>query len=96
MGFGYYYQFTPGSGFVAGVSVDADWVDLDKNAYVLAPPLLSVYHQRLDYLGTANGRLGYAFGRLLVYGTGGFAFGDPGYGGIFTAPIATSAATTAR
>ncbi len=29
----------------------------------------------LDYLGTLRGRLGYSFGRTLVYGTGGFAFG---------------------
>ena len=82
-GVGYNYQFTPGSGVVIGASVDADWVDLHKNAYYLAPASLSIYHQRLDTLGTVNGRLGYAFNRLLVYGTGGFAFGDPGYGGTF-------------
>jgi high affinity Mn2+ porin len=32
-----------------------------------------VDHQ-IDYLGTLRGRLGYAFDRWLVYGTGGFAF----------------------
>lgn len=30
----------------------------------------------MDYLGTIRGRLGYAFGRFMVYGTGGWAFGD--------------------
>ncbi len=30
----------------------------------------------LDYFGTVRGRLGYAFGRALVYGTGGFAYGQ--------------------
>jgi outer membrane immunogenic protein len=29
----------------------------------------------LDWFGTVRGRLGYAFGNALVYGTGGFAFG---------------------
>ena len=35
--------------------------------------------QRLDYLGTVQGRLGYAFDRFLVYGTGGFAYGNVNY-----------------
>ena len=46
------------------------------------------FQERLSYLGTANGRLGYAFDRFLVYATGGLAFGDihtaatvPGYFG---------------
>ena len=82
---GYNYQFTPGSGVVVGASVAADWVDLHKNAFVYAPDTLSIYHQRLSYLGTANGRIGYAFDHFMVYGTGGFAFGDPGYGGTFYA-----------
>ncbi len=86
-GIGYNYQFTPGTGFVLGASVDADYVDLHKNAFVLAGAgnfqTLSQYHQRLDVLGTANGKVGYAFGHFLVYGTGGFAFGDPGLGGDF-------------
>ena len=83
-GIGYNYQFTPGSGFVIGASLDADYVDLHKNAYVFgAGGALSQYHQRLDVVGTANGKLGYAFDRFLVYGTGGFAFGDPGYGADF-------------
>src|SRR5215208_3471443 len=29
----------------------------------------------LDWFGTARGRIGWAFDRVLVYGTGGFAFG---------------------
>ncbi|MCV5185543.1 outer membrane beta-barrel protein, partial [Escherichia coli] len=29
----------------------------------------------LDWFGTVRGRLGYAFDRWLVYGTGGFAYG---------------------
>ncbi len=30
----------------------------------------------VDWFGTVRGRLGYSFGRTLVYGTGGFAYGD--------------------
>ena len=86
-GLGYNYQFTPGSGVVIGGSVDADYVDLHKNAFDLAGTggfqTLSQYHQRLDVLGTANGKIGYAFDHFMIYGTGGFAFGDPGLGGDF-------------
>jgi outer membrane immunogenic protein len=32
----------------------------------------------LDYFGTVRGRVGYAFDRTLVYGTGGFAYGSGG------------------
>ncbi|MDH2310557.1 outer membrane protein [Methylobacterium brachiatum] len=32
----------------------------------------------LDFFGTVRGRLGYAFDRVLVYGTGGFAYGAGG------------------
>ncbi len=31
---------------------------------------------QIDYLGTVRGRLGYAFDRVLVYGTGGFAYAN--------------------
>jgi outer membrane immunogenic protein len=31
--------------------------------------------KKLDYVSTIRGRLGYAFGNALVYGTGGFAYG---------------------
>ncbi|MCX8254369.1 Porin [Beijerinckiaceae bacterium RH AL1] len=86
-GVGYNYQFTPGSGVVIGASVDADYVYLHKNAFDVAGAggfqTLSQYHQRLDVLGTANGKVGYAFDHFLLYGTGGFAFGDPGLGGSF-------------
>jgi outer membrane immunogenic protein len=30
----------------------------------------------LNWFGTVRGRLGYAFGPTLVYGTGGFAYGE--------------------
>ncbi|MBL7309201.1 porin family protein, partial [Escherichia coli] len=40
--------------------------------YVTDPRGLS----SLDFFGTVRGRLGYAFDRTLVYGTGGFAYGS--------------------
>ena len=93
-GFGYNVQFTPGSGFVAGVAFDISWTDLQKNTGYYGPPNpvignASVYTQNLDYLGTVNGKLGYAFDRFFVYGTVGLAFGNVTYGASFYNPGAT-------
>ncbi len=91
-GFGVNYQLTPGSGFVVGAAFDITWTDLDKRTGFLgadndvalpASPNRSVFQQNLDYLGTVNGKIGYAFDRFLVYGTGGLAFGNVTYGAQF-------------
>ena len=80
-GFGYNYQFTPGTGFVVGVAANWDWTDIHKNRFFLgtpqgpAPLTPSAYRQSLEWLGTATVKLGYAFDRFLVYGTGGYAYG---------------------
>ena len=92
---GYNYQFTPGSGVVIGIEADAQYLDFGRdrnNAFVsggaIAPGLILNDPRglaSLDYFGTVRGRLGYAFDRTLVYGTGGFAYGsgsaDRSFGG---------------
>ncbi|UMY20286.1 porin family protein [Methylobacterium organophilum] len=83
---GYNYQFTPGSGFVIGVEADAQYADFgrNRNRFLSTAPLAAtqVFNPNglsgLDYFGTVRGRLGYAFDRTLVYGTGGFAYGSGG------------------
>lgn len=35
-----------------------------------------VYESELNYYGTVRGRLGYAFGRFMLYGTAGYAYGQ--------------------
>ncbi|GEP01050.1 outer membrane protein [Methylobacterium haplocladii] len=86
---GYNYQFTPGSGFVIGVEADAQYADFgrDRNRAAFstgtAPGAGVTFFNPnglsgLDYFGTVRGRLGYAFDRTLVYGTGGFAYGAGG------------------
>jgi outer membrane immunogenic protein len=83
---GYNYQFTPGSGVVIGVEADAQYVDFgrERNRFTATGPLAAqqVFNPAgisgLDYFGTVRGRLGYAFDRVLFYGTGGFAYGSGG------------------
>ena len=88
---GYNYQFTPGSGIVVGVEADAQYADFgsqrNRFAFATTPgagivPGTTFFNPNglsgLDYFGTVRGRLGYAFDRTLVYGTGGFAYGGGG------------------
>nr|WP_092039917.1 porin family protein [Methylobacterium pseudosasicola] len=82
-GLGYNLQFSPGSGVVIGFETDAQYTDLDRtrsSAFDFAGGRFTVSgRQSLDFLGTVRGRVGYAFDRVLVYGTGGFAYGDVRY-----------------
>jgi outer membrane immunogenic protein len=101
---GYDYQFTPGNGIVVGVATDLTWTDLTRFRGYLSPaqpangfiPDPSVYRQSLDYLGTVRGRVGYAFDRLFVYGTGGFAYGGVEYRADFFRNLDNALAYTGR
>ena len=72
---GYNYQFT--NNVVVGVEADFQWTGAKENLAFYAT-VDGPYYQtnaELEWLGTVRARLGYAFDRLLVYGTGGFAYG---------------------
>jgi outer membrane immunogenic protein len=67
---GYNHQF---GNWVAGLEADASYSDLnndDDNAG---------FDAELNYLATVRGRVGFAFDKALVYGTGGVAFGEVDY-----------------
>lgn len=70
-----------GSPLVFGIEADLSYTDIDDRSTFNTPPLVgagnirSTFKQELDYLGTVRGRVGYAFDRVLVFGTGGLAFG---------------------
>ena len=76
---GYNYQL--GSA-VVGLEADFDFTSLQKtarftsSATVLGTTLTTSAKSQLDYLGTVRGRLGFSpFDSLLVYATGGLAYG---------------------
>jgi high affinity Mn2+ porin len=61
---------------VLGVEADATFTGpLDQAALGRMPP--TPFNTSLDYVGTARGRIGYAFGPWMPYVTGGFAWGHP-------------------
>jgi outer membrane immunogenic protein len=92
---GYNYQI---GSFVIGVEGDIQYTDFGKrgsgnfgtavpNANIGAgSPNIAFLNtsNKSDYFGTVRGRVGYAFDRALVYGTGGVAFRDTGNGRDYT------------
>lgn len=71
---GYNYQL---GNIVLGLEADLNYTDRSTTTTfrsTLGDP--STYRQELDYLGTVRLRVGYAFDRVLVYATGGLAYGD--------------------
>ncbi|WP_428030467.1 outer membrane protein [Ancylobacter sp.] len=72
---GYNYQFE--NNVVVGVEADFQWTGAEQGLAFYATPGGPYYQTKaeLEWFGTVRARLGYAFDRLLVYGTGGFAYG---------------------
>ena len=70
---GYNYQIGQ---FVIGVEADASYTDFSQTRTVGIAGATDSIRDDLKYLGTVRGRVGYAFDRIMVYGTGGFAYGD--------------------
>ncbi len=78
-------NFQSGS-FVYGIEGDGDWTNIKGNTSGGACAGAGLFCQTSnDWLATFRGRLGYAFDRVLVYGTAGGAVGD--VKGTFTSPI---------
>lgn len=78
VGFNYQVNFV-----VFGVEADIAYTDFGTTGTAFGTPvagapggLLNTFRQELDYLGTVRGRVGLAFDRVLLYGTGGFAYGQ--------------------
>jgi outer membrane immunogenic protein len=60
---------------VLGLEGDLAWTGATGNATCAANPIYNCQGQ-LDWLGTFKGRAGFAFDRVLVFGTAGFAVGN--------------------
>ena len=62
--------------FVFGVEGDAEWADLKGSANYVTPVPPDFYETTVKWQGSARGRIGYAFDRVLLYATGGVAFAN--------------------
>ncbi|MDB5599276.1 MAG: porin [Xanthobacteraceae bacterium] len=74
---GYNWQ-TPGSNWVYGLEAEAGYLNLKHTSRIpnapVVTPLVDDTTQFGDFYGIVAGRIGYAFGRVLVYGKAGVAF----------------------
>ena len=68
--------------WVTGIETDIQYTDFKDNVNAVTTSLVAFpgvrynfFDQKLEYLGTLRGRLGYAWDRTLIYGTGGLAYG---------------------
>src|SRR6185437_2131383 len=59
---------------VLGLEGDAEGADVSRTSAV--DPAGDTILTRMDFDASVRGKLGYAFDRVLIYGTGGVAFGD--------------------
>ena len=77
-GVGADYQFS--GGFVVGVLADISATDIDGKLSIDLGDgnnsLSAEAGSSVEWFATARGRIGYAWDRLLIYGTGGAAFGE--------------------
>lgn len=88
---------------VVGVEADIAYTDLDKtasftgaNSNPVLGPATTTFRSQMDFLGTARGRVGLAFNQFMVYGTGGFAYGDVDSRLVNFAPNGTTVASSGR
>src|SRR5579871_1018732 len=63
--------------FLLGIEIDFQGAGINgDNPGTLVGPNFFVTDKAVHWFGTARGRVGYAMGPLLIYGTGGFAYGE--------------------
>ena len=72
---GFNYQI---GAFVLGVETDLQYADLGGRDQFTVGGTTFRTRGSDDYFGTLRGRVGLAFDRFMVYGTGGLAYGDVG------------------
>ena len=98
---GYNYQ-PVGTNWVFGFETDLQWSNIKGSraatlSYVVAPSTITAAgFVELDWFGTLRGRIGYAWDRLMIYGTAGLAYGNSEFGLAVstTLPPARTAAAT--
>lgn len=70
---GFNYQF-PTSPLVLGIEADWDWADINGSQTGASLGGTVTGSVKVKDLGTVRGRIGYAWDRILLYGTGGWAW----------------------
>lgn len=69
---GFNYLFSPN--LLAGIEADLNGVDFSRS--IISPDGSNRHDSKFDMFGTVRGRLGWVANNWLLYGTGGWAYGD--------------------
>ena len=87
------YNYQTGS-FVFGVETDFQGAGIsDRVTGLTANGFDFSSKENIDWFGTVRGRLGFAFGNALFYGTGGFAYGNVNQRAIYGGDLFASSTT---
>ena len=70
---GYNWQ-RMGTPWVLGIEVDSAWADFGRSDTILTPFGVLSFASNANYVGSARGRVGYAFDRTMLYITGGLGW----------------------
>ena len=70
------YNYAIYNCFIAGIEADFDGTSISGSAVLDQTAIYARVSSRMDYFGTVRGRLGYAFDRVMLYATGGFAYAN--------------------
>jgi len=62
--------------YVVGLEGDWNWADTKRGTALTGGLVGDNASSGMDWIATARARLGFAFDRFMLYGTGGFAFAD--------------------
>lgn len=93
---GYNLQITPQ--IVVGLEADIQIADIDgTRSWAIGAGTGSAgsVSTKVDWFGTVRGRIGFAFDRILVYGTGGLAYGNAEVTGSWVSGTLAAPTTTA-
>ena len=83
--------------YLGGIEADLQYADIGRRVGGIAPGALAYNAtQRLEFLGTLRARVGLVMDRVLVYATGGLAYGDVTNGQTTVFPAATYAVASTR
>lgn len=74
------YNFQSSNNIIIGFETDMSWINNKGTAGYIAPfaPLTNTAEASQSWLYTVRGRLGFAWNRWMIFGTGGVAFTDEG------------------
>jgi outer membrane immunogenic protein len=87
---GYDYQFA-GTPIVAGLMAEGNFTFMDRTVRAVRGATRLIGETEVEWDASIRARLGYSFGRVMIYGTGGLAFAQVDATTRSTAPVVTGA-----